>query len=717
MRGLLGYSSGTDASKLVGIALGVAGGVIIITGILVCLYRRYAGLTGSLAGIPPERKTLVFTDLRKVQENALRNRLPYAPRFSGARAPSRVVLPVTLSTAAAHVADSAGAPSSPRLAPSPRASSRPTSALRAGGPAGILPALSVGLDVEPLPSAPGLIASPRGNGRVLFSTMDHPRSSNAGQAAAAVAIAGNLDDSRPGSSSTQQPRTSGFQGGGGGSRSGTIDGSGIAAAVGERPGSGGLAPSRHSSSGSAARRFTRGSVGAAAAVGPNALPPALIPTGSVTAAWKVPLAAGVEPGPERSLNSLAAGTTASPVETFDSAAAGSGGGARTHAVSVSGFGADGTLGRSPPPYRGSASGTSGPALAAVAAAAAGSLGAPAGATAFGNLRQGASRSRPGSGNDPSAAGGSNGAAAITTTGNVAPTASNLQRGAGGTHQSPRTSYGAGISVGPIGPVADDTISSFSGSISNFQSFSHSGEDGGAPHQHNQQHQHHQQRQSQQQRPKLDSQQSVSGGHLQTSAVVFQRSRLGPGAADANTSFTSSQSSTAGTATAGGTTGYCKWDALTDGASAPAPRTSPTPSSPPTASIGVTVAAAAAAERLKDRTAMAAAAAAASLEITEVESVGERGSHPTGEFPGLSAAAAAAAAATAGDGDCGGGSSGSNGALEVVSALETSAGDASPGHTTTTQSAWAAAVSLSSKLFGGGSRMGTPQTSPKYQLPA
>ncbi|GLI71347.1 hypothetical protein VaNZ11_016514, partial [Volvox africanus] len=484
MRGLLGDSSGADASKYVGIALGVAGGVIIITGILLCLYRRYAGLSGSLAGIPPERKTLVFTDLRKVQD-VQRSQLPYAPRFSGARAPSRVVLPVTFAAAMAQAADSVAAPPTPRSVPSPRASSRPTSAMRASG--SLLPALSVGLEAGPLPSTPGSIASPRGHGRVLFSTMDHPRSSNAGPAAAAVAIGANTDDSRAASSSTPQPqRTSGFHGGGGGSRSGTIDGSGITAAVGERPGSGGLAPSRHSSSGSAAPR-ARGSVGAAAAAGPNALPPALVPTGSVITAWKSPLAVvAPEPGPERSLNSLAAGTTTSPVETFNSAAAAGGGsGARPKVVSVSGIGADGTLGRLPPPYRGSTSGTSGPVLAAVAAAAAGSLGTPAGAAGFTNVRQCASRSRPGSGSYPSAAASDSGAAVGTGTGTAGPTATDLQR-LGVTHRSPRTSYGAGISLGTTGQAADDPISSISASSSNFHSSSHAGEDSGAPHHHQQQ---------------------------------------------------------------------------------------------------------------------------------------------------------------------------------------------------------------------------------------
>ncbi|GIL60689.1 hypothetical protein Vafri_15177 [Volvox africanus] len=589
--------------------------------------------------------------------------------------------------------------------------------MRAGG--SFLPALSVGLEAAPLPSTPGSIASPRGHGRVLFSTMDHPRSSNTGQAAAAVAIASNTDDSRAASSSTPQPqRTSGLHGGAGSSRSGTIDGSGIPAVVGERPGSGGLAPSRHSSSGSAAPR-ARGSAGAA---GPNALPPALVPTGSVITAWKGPLSVVVpEPGPERSLNSLAAGTTTSPVETFDSAAAAGGNGARPKVVSVSGIGADGTLGRLPHPYRGSASGTSGSVLAAVAAAAAGSLGTPDGAAGLTNVRQCALRSRPSSGNYPSAADSDSAAAVATVTGNVAPTATDLQR-IGVTHRSPRTSYGAGISFGPTSQVADDPISSISATSSNFHSFSHAGDDGGAPHQHypQQQHQQHQQRQLQVQRHQLDSQQSISGsvsaasatgGHLQTSPVVFQRSRLGPGAADANASFTSSQSSAGGTVPPAGPTGYGKLDALIGGAGTPPPRISPPSYSPATVSVGVTVAAAEAAEPLKDSTAMAAAVTAVPREITEVESVGERGSRTTMEFPEPATAAATE------DGGGGDGSSGSNRALEAGSASGTSAGQASPTHAPPTQSAWDAAVSLSSKLFGRGSRAGTPKTSPKHQLQA
>ncbi len=61
MRELLEDSDNKDVSKFVGIALGVAGGVIILTGIIWFLYQRYGDLVGNLAGIVsrPVMKTLL----------------------------------------------------------------------------------------------------------------------------------------------------------------------------------------------------------------------------------------------------------------------------------------------------------------------------------------------------------------------------------------------------------------------------------------------------------------------------------------------------------------------------------------------------------------------------------------------------------------------------------------------------------------------------------
>lgn len=51
MRFLLENEDGKDVSKFIGIALGIAGGVLILTGILWFLYHRFGDLWGSLTGI------------------------------------------------------------------------------------------------------------------------------------------------------------------------------------------------------------------------------------------------------------------------------------------------------------------------------------------------------------------------------------------------------------------------------------------------------------------------------------------------------------------------------------------------------------------------------------------------------------------------------------------------------------------------------------------
>ncbi|GLC52459.1 hypothetical protein PLESTB_000631400 [Pleodorina starrii] len=749
MRELLEDNDGTtDVSKIVGIALGVAGGVIILTGLLWYLYHRYGDLGGGLAGIPPERKVLVFTDLGKLPGSAQRSQT----RPNTARPPSRGAIPAAAAAAAAPL-PSPGSAASPRAG---AATSRPGSAggrvAAAGG--SLLPALSVGLEAEPLPSTPGSIASPRGHGRVLFGTMDHPRTSNvgpsSGQSPAAAAAA---DESRPGSASTQQAR--------GGSRGGTLDGGG---GGGERPGSGGPGP-RPSSSGSAAAAAARGRGALAVATGMGspgrsggggsggggALPPALVPTGSVTTAWRGPPAPS-ELTPERSLNSLAtAAATSSPVEAFDagggdSDGAAAAGTAAPRVIPRSGYGTVAVAagaGRPPLPYRSSASGVSGSVTAAVVAAAAGSLAAAAsGGVAASPIKSRVSYSRPGSGGDRTSTGGGADGGGGGAGGSPLPGPSWLRPGAG--LRTARPSQGVGRPSGNGGP--DDAASTVSGASSQFHSFTHYPvvDDTGPPPQPSPTHLHHQPQQQQQQQlpqPSFGGRAGSGGGGVAdadaasgpanrlASLRLKQRARpaatttpggvCSPGAG--RQALAAAERLTEGQSLGISATEY---DSGGGGAAAaaavvavgmPPPRASPSLPVPPaaaasaSAAVTLTVTAAAAPPPPRNGTAAAAAAAAREISAEPVESVESR--RAVSSQGGGGAAAAAA----------GGGSSG-NGASEVPKApasLGTSGsgggGEAStsPQHSSPTQTAWAAAVSLSSKLFRHGSfRGGSPPGQPE-----